>query len=94
MPQMDKVWKERGIKKPVLNGKDINDLASYIKDASRGVNHEMMYLSPGNPNSGEKLFSDKKCFVCHSVRGKNKDKNKSIESMDLKISVTAIASRM
>lgn len=94
MPQMDKVWKERGIKKPVLNGKDINDLASYIKDASRGVNHEMMYLSPGNPNSGEKLFSDKKCFVCHSVHGKDKGKSKSIESMDLKISVTAIASRM
>ena len=94
MPQMDKIWNERGIKKPVLTGKDINDLATYIKEASRETTTERMYLSPGNPNTGEGLFSEKGCIVCHPVRGKGNGKNNSIESMDLKISVTRIASLM
>lgn len=94
MPQMDKIWKERGIKKPVLEGKDIEDLATYIREASRETTRERVYLSVGNPNTGKRLFSEKGCIVCHSVRGKGKGRGQSIESMDLKMSVTKIASLM
>ena len=94
MPQMEKAQKERGIKKPLLNGRDIDDLAAYIRKVSRETTRERAYLSPGNPKKGKDLFSQKGCVLCHTAGKRSKGNGQGVEGMDLKRNVTEIASLM
>jgi len=48
---------EKGVPRIQFKGKDMADLIAYIRSASEGV--ERVYLSPGDPRSGENLFGRK-----------------------------------
>jgi mono/diheme cytochrome c family protein len=58
---------ERGVPRPTFEGNDISDLLAYIRSQGRGT--ERIYVPPGQPRRGEKLFTEKRCVECHSVRG-------------------------
>jgi mono/diheme cytochrome c family protein len=55
------------VPRPTFQGNDIGDLMAYIRVAGGGV--ERVYVPPGRPQVGEKLFTQKRCVECHSVRG-------------------------
>jgi mono/diheme cytochrome c family protein len=57
------------VARPTFQKNDIADLLAYIRSAGAGV--ERVYVQPGNPRRGEKLFSEKRCNQCHSIDGRS-----------------------
>ena len=52
------------VPRPTFEKNDIPDLLAYIRSAARGT--ERIYVRPGNPQIGEKLFAQKRCAQCHT----------------------------
>jgi cytochrome c2 len=94
MPKMVSAQKAIGVRKPVLYGKDIDDLAAYTRDASRETISEELFLTPVNLDEGKRLFLEKGCTICHSFKGQGGSTGQKIEDMRLQKSVTEIASLM
>ena len=61
--QMEKEMNARGIRHFEFEGNEMVDLIAYIRSLNAGA--EKIYLSPGDPKSGEKLFTQKTCVQCH-----------------------------
>lgn len=58
----------QGLKGIVFRKDDVADILAYIRAA--GVitkEYDRVYVSPGNPNSGQALFVEKKCVQCHTT---------------------------
>ena len=53
------------ITRPTFEKNDIADLLAYIRSAGGSI--ERVYVEPGNPQQGQKLFLQKRCDQCHSV---------------------------
>ena len=53
------------VQRPTFGKNDIPDLLAYIRSAAGGV--ERIYVRPGNPQVGEKLFAQKRCAQCHTA---------------------------
>jgi len=64
---MAEAMEKQNVPRPTFQGKDISDLLAYIRAAGGGT--ERIYVPPGRPKAGEKLFTEKRCVECHSVRG-------------------------
>jgi nitric oxide reductase subunit C len=52
------------VPRPTFEKNDIADLLAYIRSAAGGT--ERVYVRPGNPQTGEKLFVQKRCAECHT----------------------------
>lgn len=68
-PKMRAVMEQAGIARPQLTGEDIADLLAYIRSAGRGGPESAVYLLPGNPEAGGRLFQEKRCAACHGPEG-------------------------
>lgn len=68
-PKMRAVMEQAGIARPHLSGEDIADLLAYIRSAGRGGPESAVYLLPGNPEAGGRLFQEKHCASCHGPDG-------------------------
>ena len=66
-PQMEEEMKKIGIPVVEFKGNEMVDLIAYIRSLSAKV--EKVYLSPGDPQAGERLFTQKGCVQCHSAGG-------------------------
>jgi len=64
-PQMQKTMQSLGITRPQLTGADIANLLAYIRAAGRGGPEDAVYLVPGNPQAGARIFEEKRCSTCH-----------------------------
>jgi cytochrome c2 len=64
--QMGQEMQKKGLPHAEFKGKEMVDLIAYIR--SLNPNAEKVYLSPGDPRSGKKLFSQKACIQCHAPR--------------------------
>jgi mono/diheme cytochrome c family protein len=62
---MAEVMRAKGVPRPTFEKTDIPNLLAYIRLA--GGSNDRIYVQPGNPQHGEKLFSEKQCIQCHSV---------------------------
>jgi mono/diheme cytochrome c family protein len=62
LPQMADRMKQLGIARPQLDSKETGDLVGFL--------YTLNYFdAPGSVNAGKRLFSEKHCIVCHTVRG-------------------------
>jgi mono/diheme cytochrome c family protein len=62
LPQMTDRMKQLGITRPQLTAKEAGDLVGFL--------YTLNYFDPpGNADAGKRLFSEKHCVVCHTVRG-------------------------
>ena len=62
LPQMTDRMKQLGITRPQLTSKEAGDLVGFL--------YMLNYFdAPGNPDAGKRVFSEKRCIVCHTVRG-------------------------
>src|SRR5499426_1766008 len=62
LPRMTDRMKQLGITRPELTSQEAGDLIGFL--------YTLNYFDPpGNAASGQKLFTDKKCAVCHQVGG-------------------------
>lgn len=59
------VMEALGVARPNFDRNDIVDLLAFIRSAGGVV--DRVYLQPGNPQRGEKLFTQKRCSECHST---------------------------
>lgn len=66
-PQMEKLMSEKNLPWPQFEKDEMNDLISYIRSVSQAS--EKVYLSLGDPESGEALFRQKGCIKCHNIGG-------------------------
>jgi cytochrome c len=66
-PQMEQEMKKRGLAWVEFKGNEMVDLIAYIRTLNPKA--EKVYLSPGDPSSGKKLFTQKGCIQCHSPQG-------------------------
>ena len=67
-PQMEQEMKKKGLSWVEFKGKEMVDLIAYIRSVNPKA--EKAYLSPGDPQSGEGLFTQKGCIQCHAPGGK------------------------
>jgi len=65
-PQMEQEMRKKGIRWVEFKGNEMVDLIAYIRSLSSKM--EKVYLSPGDLQSGRKLFVQKGCAQCHSPR--------------------------
>lgn len=84
-----------GMKWPIFEGMEMMDLLAYIKTNANGPK-EAAFVTPGNPREGGKLFVEKGCIKCHSIRGEG---GKAADDLGKKAktlykSLTQIASMM
>ena len=62
LPNMTDRMKQLGIVRPQLDSKEAGDLVGFL--------YTLNYFDPpGNTDAGKRLFSEKRCIVCHTVRG-------------------------
>lgn len=67
-PQMEQGMREKGLSRVEFKGNEMVDLIAYVRSLSPAA--EKVNLSPGDPPSGERLFSRKGCAQCHTPTGK------------------------
>src|SRR3989304_4418425 len=62
LPKMTDRMRQLGIVHPHLNPKETGDLIAFLFTLDS-------FDPPGTPQAGKRLFSEKKCVVCHQVAG-------------------------
>jgi len=67
VPQMEQEMKKKGLPLVEFKGNEMVDIIAYIRNLSSKM--EKVYLSPGNLQSGKKLFTQKGCIQCHLPQG-------------------------
>lgn len=68
-PAMAEQFAQMGISPPNFIGTEMADLIAYLQYAAAPADAEAVYVEPGSPNRGRKLFAEKGCANCHAVRG-------------------------
>jgi mono/diheme cytochrome c family protein len=66
-PQMEQEMKKKRLPLVEFKGNEMVDLIAYIRSLSSKM--DKVYLSPGDLQSGMKLFTQKGCIQCHSPQG-------------------------
>lgn len=92
-PSMRKMLLSSGISAPVLSGKEVTDLLTFIRSVAKDGNNPKVYALSGNPEKGKGVFQ-KKCAGCHSVHGKGGKRAPDFAELRLRKSVGDIAATM
>lgn len=93
-PKMPAKIREMGIEWPNFQGQEVADILAYIRGMGKtDEKGEKIYMSPGNPKNGEKLFSNKGCLTCHTI-GLGERIGPDLANEELQGSVSEIANRM
>lgn len=58
----------QNVTRPRFEGHDLADIFAFIQRASSDSGGEKIYMEPGSPARGEKVFAEKGCIRCHAVR--------------------------
>ena len=93
-PGMSASLRSHGITQPPLRGKDIADIAAYLRGQAFRTSSEPKLMSPGNPINGQRLFTDKGCVRCHSIFSNGGKVGPDLARKDLFESATEIAGAM
>jgi nitric oxide reductase subunit C len=88
---MARMMERKQVPRAVMRGNDISDLMAYIRSANGGI--DRVYIQPGNPQEGEKLFRKKRCARCHSLKDRGKGIGPDLRA-NLKGSLMQIAGAM
>jgi mono/diheme cytochrome c family protein len=93
-PPMVRAMESKGIKRPVFKNSELLDMISYFKSASRVRGEEALYVLPGRPDEGRRLFGEKRCIECHSVNGQGGQIGGGLAERRLQLSLTQFAVAM
>ena len=92
MTQAMRTHHHPNMERPFFRENDIINILSYIKTA--GViteEYTRVYITPGNPNSGQALLLKKGCVQCHTTTGQGEHGKIGLRALDLRGSLTQIA---
>jgi mono/diheme cytochrome c family protein len=93
-PTMVRAMESKGIKRPVFKNSELLDIISYFKSVSRVRGEEALYVLPGRPDEGRRLFREKRCVECHSVNGQGGQIGGGLAERRLQLSLTQFAVSM
>jgi len=93
-PAMTEAMRARKVERPTFKDTELRDLIAYLKSASRSQGDEPLYVLPGNAEDGRRLFSEKGCIECHSVRGQGGRVGPDLAERGLHRSLTQFAAAM
>jgi mono/diheme cytochrome c family protein len=68
-PQMSDAMRARKIARPTFRSGELRNLLAYLATATPATGDEPIHVLPGNAEQGRRLFTEKHCIECHSVRG-------------------------
>jgi mono/diheme cytochrome c family protein len=72
-PQMTAAMEAQKVPRPTFTGAELGDLIAYITVASPASPRGQLYVLPGRPADGRRVFYEKRCVVCHQPRDKAED---------------------
>lgn len=79
---------------PEFDGNEISHLMAFLRDASADTTSQRIFMRPGSPETGEKLFRKKRCTTCHLVLGNGKEIGPDLAQSGFHKSVTSVAAVM
>ncbi len=68
-PAMAEEMRRRGIVRPALTGRDIEDLLAFFGVGGKGLPREAVYVLGGSADAGRRQFQAKGCVRCHQAGG-------------------------
>jgi nitric oxide reductase subunit C len=84
----------KDVPRPEFADGELTDIFAYIQEASSEPSNKRIYMVPGSPARGEKVFKDKGCVRCHAIRGAGGQIGPDLGREELHRSVTEIAGLM
>ncbi|MBI4589687.1 MAG: c-type cytochrome [Candidatus Rokubacteria bacterium] len=93
-PAMAEAMRAKGIERPTFKDAELRDLIAYLKTASQAHAEEPLYVLPGRADEGRRLFTEKRCIECHSVRGEGARVGPDLAERGLHWSLTQFAAAM
>lgn len=93
-PAMGEAMRARKIERPTFVERELLDLVAYLRFVSPGPAEGPLYLLPGRAEEGRRLFVDKRCIECHSVRGQGGRVGPDLAERALHRSLTQFAATM
>ncbi len=85
-------FRDSEMERPRFSGTDAADLHAFVRGSVRRIPASMQYMSPGKPAAGRKVFLDRGCANCHTVRGRGETKKRGpdLGPSNLRLSVSEI----
>jgi mono/diheme cytochrome c family protein len=68
-PQMTAAMQASGVERPTFAEGELPDLIAFLQRASPPPSLGPIYVLPGRPDEGARLFATKRCVECHSASG-------------------------
>ncbi len=93
-PAMADAMRARRIERPMFRGAELVDLIAYLKSGSPDGSPWALYILPGSPEDGRRLFQAKGCVECHSVSGQGGKIGPDLAGKALNRSMTEFAQAM
>jgi mono/diheme cytochrome c family protein len=93
-PSMLSSMRELGMPAPAFDVGDLADLSAFVRREAQGGSQERLLFSPGNPNRGRTLFSEKGCNACHGDGARGGSGGPDLSELELRRSAESIAGTM
>ena len=93
-PAMAAAMQELGIERPTFTGSELVDLIAFLKAASPRLPEMSLAVLPGHADEGRRLFEDKNCVLCHSVRGEGGKVGPDLGTADRSVGLIEFAAAM
>lgn len=91
-PRMAETMQRQGVSRPVFQQGDVRDILAFVRrDAFLGSDESRVFLPPGNPRNGGRLFREKRCTECHAIRGSRWSAGPDLGRVEMHGSLSAIA---
>lgn len=93
-PAMLATMSQLGLAPPTFGQRDLANLSAYIRQQAGPGLQEGLLLTPGNPNSGRRIFASKGCSTCHGASARGGGGGPDLSRFPLRQSAEAIAGTM
>ncbi|NIO07509.1 MAG: c-type cytochrome [Deltaproteobacteria bacterium] len=85
---------KKGIEPPNLTREELLDIIGYLRSVSPEPEEETLEILPGSKESGQRLFREKGCVTCHSIRGKGGRVGPDLLTLEMRGGVIGLAVAM
>jgi cytochrome c2 len=93
-PRIKRKMDDLNVSWPKFNGEEISNLLAFLRDASQDTTSVRIFMRPGNPQVGEKLFTAKRCSTCHRINNTGNMIGPDLTQSEFHKSVTSVAAMM
>jgi len=93
-PAMLATMSQLGVAPPTFGERDLANLSAYIRQQAGPGLQRPLLMTPGNPNSGRRIFAAKGCSTCHGANARGGGGGPDLSRFPLRQSAEAIAGLM